>query len=314
MNAIGKEYRQLGGDFEVVHHTQFLEGLVAAGKLSAPVQHGSEAYHDPSYLGRQNGVYEEPRKLINILSNDVRELPRARENSFCCGAGGAQFWKEEEAGAERISDNRYREAERTLADRGATKTLAVGCPFCKSMLQSTPGKGESSVAVKDVAELLWESIAGGAHEQMPEAGVASVAAGPSQVVSEQVHASDGLLPSVAEPLPEMKAQSEPASSQRAKWTPVKSRSAPTATGEIAAQTPADVTPVVAASDPAPAIPAVSTVPQPSRKKWAPKAVTAMEQVPSPVQVQAAETIAVPAEDTNPSGAGRKKWTPRKPAS
>jgi Fe-S oxidoreductase len=116
------------------------------------------AYHDPCYLGRHNGVYDAPRNLLNILSNSVVELPRNRENSFCCGAGGAQFWKEEEEGIERISDNRYREAEEQL--KGADdKVLAVGCPFCKSMLESTPGKGPEALAVRDVAELLLEGCA-----------------------------------------------------------------------------------------------------------------------------------------------------------
>jgi Fe-S oxidoreductase len=176
MNTIGREYRQLGGDFKVVHHTEYLESLLAEGRL---VAHGTAepvSYHDPCYLGRHGGVYDAPRNLLRVLSNDFVELERRRENSFCCGAGGAQFWKEEEAGAERISDNRYREARRVLEERahGAEATLAVGCPFCKSMLQSTPGKGESgagkegeteiagkhevAIAVKDVAELLLECV------------------------------------------------------------------------------------------------------------------------------------------------------------
>jgi hypothetical protein len=115
------------------------------------------AYHDPCYLGRHNGVYDAPRNLLNILSDSVVELPRNRENSFCCGAGGAQFWKEEEEGTERISENRYREAEERL--KGANdKVLAVGCPFCKSMLESTPAKGSEALAVRDVAELLLEGV------------------------------------------------------------------------------------------------------------------------------------------------------------
>jgi hypothetical protein len=85
------------------------------------------------------------------------ELSRNRENSFCCGAGGAQFWKEEEAGTERISENRYREAKEQL--QGADgKVLAVGCPFCKSMLQSAPAQGPETLAVRDVAELLLEGV------------------------------------------------------------------------------------------------------------------------------------------------------------
>lgn len=182
MNTIGKEYRQLGGDFKVVHHTEYLESLLAEGRL---VAHGTAepvSYHDPCYLGRHGGVYDAPRNLLRVLSNDFVELERRRENSFCCGAGGAQFWKEEEAGAERISDNRYREARRVLEERahGAEATLAVGCPFCKSMLQSTPGKGETEagkegeaeiaakraveIRVKDIAEMLLECVQAGAGQ------------------------------------------------------------------------------------------------------------------------------------------------------
>jgi Fe-S oxidoreductase len=157
MNSIGKEYKQIGGDFKVIHHTEYLASLVDEGRLSIEAGPSTVAYHDPCYLGRHGGVYDAPRNLLNILSNSVVELPRNRENSFCCGAGGAQFWKEEEEGAERISDNRYREAEEQLKG-AADKVLAVGCPFCKSMLESTPGKGPNALAVRDVAELLLEGV------------------------------------------------------------------------------------------------------------------------------------------------------------
>ena len=140
LNSIGNEYKQIGGDYQVLHHTQYLEQLAAAGKLPAASSTATITYHDPCYLGRHNGVYDAPRNLLNILSNDVVELPRNRENAFCCGAGGAQFWKEEEPGNERISDNRYKEAQQTLASAPDEKVLAVGCPFCKSMLDSTRPK------------------------------------------------------------------------------------------------------------------------------------------------------------------------------
>jgi len=140
MNAVGKEYKQLGGDYNVMHHTEYLERLVAEGKLVTETSTATVTYHDPCYLGRHSGVYDAPRNVLNILGNSFVELDRNRENSFCCGAGGAQFWKEEEPGTERISDNRFREVSNKLA--GADdKVLAVGCPFCKSMLESTPGKG-----------------------------------------------------------------------------------------------------------------------------------------------------------------------------
>ena len=157
MNAVGNEYKQLGGDYKVMHHTEYLERLVAEGKLAAEVSTATVTYHDPCYLGRHNGIYDAPRNVLNILGNSFVELDRSRENSFCCGAGGAQFWKEEEQGTERISDNRFREVSNKL--HGADdKVLAVGCPFCKSMLESTPGKGDERIAVKDVAELLWEGV------------------------------------------------------------------------------------------------------------------------------------------------------------
>ncbi len=157
MNTVGKEYKQIGGDFKVVHHTEYLASLVAEGRIVAESSSSTVTYHDPCYLGRHNGVYDAPRNLLNILSNSVVELPRNRENSFCCGAGGAQFWKEEEEGSERISDNRYREAEQRLFG-AEDKVLAVGCPFCKSMLESTPGKGPDAIAVRDIAELLLEGV------------------------------------------------------------------------------------------------------------------------------------------------------------
>ncbi|WP_264777100.1 heterodisulfide reductase-related iron-sulfur binding cluster [Deinococcus aetherius] len=167
MNAIGHEYKQLGGDYKVIHHTEYLENLVTAGKLPMAQLQESVTYHDPCYLGRHNGVYDAPRTLITRMAGEVLELERARDNSFCCGAGGAQFWKEEEEGRERLSDNRFREiqarldgAAQTVAEYEQTgKVVAVGCPFCKSMLNSTPEKaGRDDIVVRDVAELMLESV------------------------------------------------------------------------------------------------------------------------------------------------------------
>ena len=157
MNAVGKEYAQIGGDYKVIHHTQYLETLVAEGRLVPDAAPATIAYHDPCYLGRHNGVYNAPRNVLNVLSNSIVELPRNRENSFCCGAGGAQFWKEEEPGSERISANRLHEVAQTLAGADE-KVLAVGCPFCKSMLESTPHSDADPVLIKDIAELLLEGV------------------------------------------------------------------------------------------------------------------------------------------------------------
>lgn len=168
MNSIGKEYRQLGGNYQVMHHTEYLNRLVAEGKLEAEASDASVTYHDPCYLGRHNGVFDAPRNVLHILSNDFVELDRKRENSFCCGAGGAQFWKEEETGQERISENRYREVQDKLEAKNGEKVLAVGCPFCKSMLSSTRGKDEKTeIAIKDVAELLLEGVLRKAGESAP---------------------------------------------------------------------------------------------------------------------------------------------------
>ncbi|WP_309570628.1 heterodisulfide reductase-related iron-sulfur binding cluster, partial [Deinococcus sp.] len=167
MNAIGHEYKQLGGDYRTIHHTEYLETLVAAGKLPLAKLHENVTYHDPCYLGRHNGVYDAPRTLITQMAGEVLELERSRENSFCCGAGGAQFWKEEEEGRERVSDNRFREIQARL-DGAKTassefeqtgKVLAVGCPFCKAMMNSSPEKqNRDDIVVKDVAELMLESV------------------------------------------------------------------------------------------------------------------------------------------------------------
>jgi Fe-S oxidoreductase/nitrate reductase gamma subunit len=159
MNAIGNEYRQIGGSYQVMHHTQYLESLVSSGKLNVDRLDASITYHDPCYLGRHNGVYDAPRNVLRVLGNELLEMDRSRENAFCCGAGGAQFWKEEEPGTERVSENRFREAEQRLSSASSAKTLAVACPFCKSMLGSTPGKTQADgIAIKDVAELLLESV------------------------------------------------------------------------------------------------------------------------------------------------------------
>ena len=159
MNALGHEYRQIGGAYTVLHHTQYLESLVTTGRLNTDRLDATITYHDPCYLGRHNGIYDAPRNVLRVLGGDLLELERSRENSFCCGAGGAQFWKEEEPGRERISENRYREVKQRLSSATHQKTLAVGCPFCKNMLSGTPGKMDADgIVIKDVAELLFESV------------------------------------------------------------------------------------------------------------------------------------------------------------
>ncbi len=154
LNALVRDYPQLGGNYTVVHHTQLIEELITAGRLPEMIAQKEITYHDPCYLGRHNGIYDAPRNILTNGGGDLTEMPRNKNNAFCCGAGGAQFWKEEEPGHEKVSENRYREAEATGA-----KTIAAGCPFCKSMLQSTPSAGkEGAPVVMDVAELVAENL------------------------------------------------------------------------------------------------------------------------------------------------------------
>ena len=267
MNTIGKEYKQIGGDFKVVHHTEYLESLVADGRLEVEASPAAVTYHDPCYLGRHSGVYDAPRNVLKVLTNDFVELDRKRENSFCCGAGGAQFWKEEEAGTERISDNRFREAQGRLDGHGDEKVLAVGCPFCKSMLESTPGKS-AGIAVKDVAELMLESVLRRAGEvaAAPQASAGSAVAvleSPVAVVAEiKPEAAKETVESVATvQVPEVVAPAV----VRKKWAP----KAASLVSVPEAPTVASVHDVQAIAPAAPEVMETTEKP-PERKKWEPK--------------------------------------------
>jgi len=155
-HTIGNEYPQFGGNYIVKHHTDFIDELVRAGKLKLTADaEGSVTYHDPCYLGRHNGIFDQPRALIQSTGAKLREPSRARSNSFCCGAGGGQFWKDEEKGSERVSTNRYRELKQTGA-----KTVATGCPFCMRMITEETAKEEPETAmeVMDIAELIVRKL------------------------------------------------------------------------------------------------------------------------------------------------------------
>ncbi|WP_134740311.1 (Fe-S)-binding protein [Nocardioides sp. 503] len=182
-NTLKNEYSDFGIELEVVHHTQLLNRLVREGKLT-PVNDGAGAhkrsitYHDPCYIGRHNGVYSPPRELLQILPGaEFVEMERNSERSFCCGAGGARMWMEENTG-ERINVNRTNEAVGTGADQ-----IAVGCPFCRVMLSdgltAAQAKGEAreEVEVLDVAQMLLASVKGEqATKLAPGAGAAGAAA------------------------------------------------------------------------------------------------------------------------------------------
>ena len=151
--TIGRDYKQQGYELEMVHHTQLLNTLVKEGRLK-PVNKATNklTYHDPCYLGRHNQIYEPPRDLLESTGVEVIEMPRNKERSFCCGAGGGRMWMEEKLGT-RINLNRVDEAIATGAQE-----VAVGCPFCRVMVSDgMTGRG-SDVAVLDVAQALLRTV------------------------------------------------------------------------------------------------------------------------------------------------------------
>ncbi|MEI9945089.1 MAG: (Fe-S)-binding protein [Chitinophagaceae bacterium] len=158
-NILKNEYPELGGNYEVVHHTVFLQQLIDEGKLKLKedgVFKGKRiTYHDSCYLGRANHIYEAPRKVLEALDAELVEMKRCRSNGLCCGAGGAQMFKEEEKGTTRINIERGNEAIGTGAS-----IIASACPFCNTML--TDGvklaEKEESVRVMDVAELIAANL------------------------------------------------------------------------------------------------------------------------------------------------------------
>lgn len=159
-NILKNEYPALGGNYEVIHHTTFIQQLINDGRIR--MKEGGEfkgrkiTYHDSCYLGRGNGIYEAPREVLQALDVELVEMKRCRTNGLCCGAGGAQMFKEEEPGNTRINFERSAEA----IDTGAT-VIAANCPFCTTML--TDGvknkEKEDSVMVMDIAEMVARSLA-----------------------------------------------------------------------------------------------------------------------------------------------------------
>ncbi|BBZ46150.1 (Fe-S)-binding protein [Mycobacterium parmense] len=157
-NTLGREYRQLGANYTVLHHTQLLNRLIRDNRL-VPVAPVSQdiTYHDPCYLGRHNKVYEAPRELIGAAGANLTEMPRHAERSFCCGAGGARMWMEEHIG-KRINHERVDEALATGA-----ATIATACPFCRVMVTDgvndrSEEAGREGVEVLDVSQILLGSL------------------------------------------------------------------------------------------------------------------------------------------------------------
>jgi heterodisulfide reductase subunit D len=153
-NTLKNEYPELGGNYEVLHHTEFIKSLLNEGKLT--IEGGQFkgkriTFHDPCYLGRANNIYEAPRDLIQKLDAELVEMKRSRANGLCCGAGGAQMFKEPEKGNKDINIERTEDALATQPE-----IIAAGCPFCNTML--TDGikhkEKESDVKIYDIAELI----------------------------------------------------------------------------------------------------------------------------------------------------------------
>jgi len=157
-NTLKNEYPELGGNYEVMHHTQLLQSLLLEGKIKIKEDHALRntviTYHDSCYIGRGNGVYEAPRQVLEALKIELKEMKRCKSNGLCCGAGGAQMFKEEEPGKKRVSAERAEE----IMETGAT-IVASACPFCMTMLDDgLKQKGDDAPKIKDVAELVAEAI------------------------------------------------------------------------------------------------------------------------------------------------------------
>lgn len=157
-NTIKNEYPELGGNYEVIHHSTFLQQLINEGRIK--LQGGGTfkgkkiTYHDSCFLGRANNIYEAPREVLEALDADLVEMKRCRTKGFCCGAGGAQMFKDAEAGKKEVNIERTEEALSTGA-----QTIAVACPFCMTMMSDgVKNKNkEKEVAVKDIAEIIAEN-------------------------------------------------------------------------------------------------------------------------------------------------------------
>jgi Fe-S oxidoreductase len=157
-NTLKNEYPSLGGNYDVVHHTQFINELLQSGRLAiegGAFEGKKITYHDSCYLGRANSIYEAPRMVIERLDADLQEMKRCRTNGLCCGAGGAQMFKEAEAGNKEVNIERAEEALDTNPD-----IIAVNCPFCMTMMRDGTKhfEKEDTVEVMDIAELVNQNL------------------------------------------------------------------------------------------------------------------------------------------------------------
>lgn len=157
-NVLKNEYPELGGSYEVMHHTQFLKGLIQEGRLKVadgnPFRGKRITFHDPCYLGRGNGEYAAPREVLQVLDAELVEMRRCKQNGLCCGAGGAQMFKEAEPGNKEVNHERTEDALATQP-----QVVATGCPFCNTMMTDgvKHAEREQNVDVKDIAELIAQA-------------------------------------------------------------------------------------------------------------------------------------------------------------
>jgi len=150
LHTLKNEYPQFGGNYEVIHYTQLIDEMLSTGKLKINSdQEENITFHDPCYLGRHNNMFDEPRRGMKKAGIKVSEMDRIRNRSFCCGAGGGNMWKEEEEGQEAVRRERFREAEKTNAEK-----LCTACPFCMTMLRDAGNELNSDLPVSDFAEII----------------------------------------------------------------------------------------------------------------------------------------------------------------
>ncbi|MGV0043001.1 heterodisulfide reductase-related iron-sulfur binding cluster [Mycobacterium colombiense] len=328
-NTLGREYRQLGANYSVLHHTQLLNRLIRDNKL-VPVTPVSQdiTYHDPCYLGRHNKVYEAPRELIGAAGANLTEMPRHAERSFCCGAGGARMWMEEHIG-KRINHERVDEALAT----GAT-TVATACPFCRVMVTDGVNDrqeeaGRSGVEVLDVAQILLGSLEYD-KATLPEKGTAAKEAEKRAAAAPKASTATATAPAEA-PAEEAPAKAEAAATTEAAPAPVKglgiaggakrpgAKKAAPAAGAPKADAAKAEAPSQGGEAKAPAAPVkglgiAGGAKRPGAKKAAPKAEATAEAAPA-AETEAKEEAKAPAAPVKGLGiaAGAKRPGAKKAA-
>lgn len=154
-NTIKNEYPELGGNYEVIHHSQLLNEFIKEGKIISKKIDKKISYHDSCYLGRGNNIYEAPREIINSITNNIKELKRNKKNGLCCGAGGSQIFKESESGKVEVNIERVKDIEDIKPD-----AVVSACPFCMTMLTDGVSQRnlDNDIEVIDIAELVEKNL------------------------------------------------------------------------------------------------------------------------------------------------------------